>query len=51
MPIEPTLSLAWLPTRELATDTVPLTAPVPLTQVTAPALVAAPLFQFGELTT
>ena len=47
---EATLSLVWLPTRELAADTEPLTPLVPLPQVSAPALVAAPFAQPEERT-
>ena len=50
MPPEATLSLTWLPTKELAADTVPLTPLLPLAQVSAPALVAAPFAQSGENT-
>ena len=46
----PTLSLAWLPTREFAAETTPLTPLVPLAQVSAPALVAVPFAQATERT-
>src|SRR3989442_1043274 len=37
MPFLPTLSLVWLPTRELLLETAPLLPVLPLPQVTAPA--------------
>ena len=49
--IKPTLSLAEEPTRLLELETTPFTPAVPLPQVTAPASVAVPLFQFVLVTT